>query len=196
MEMQGVDDDFAVAERLRAQDPAIIQELVQHHGLRLRRYLLRLTANREQAEDLAQETWVRVITRGSQFKGDSRFVTWLFAIARNLAADRFRRTARVSSIEELAGHGEQWQLLLTDETQGAEERYEASEQARILSKAFGSLDRSQRKLLQLRFYREMTLSELARETNASLPTVKARLYRALQTLRRQVAAIHLERAAC
>jgi RNA polymerase sigma-70 factor, ECF subfamily len=196
MEMQGVDDDFAVAERLRAQDPAIIQELVQRHGLGLRRYLLRLTANRELAEDLAQETWVRVITRGSQFKGDSRFATWLFAIARNLAADRFRRTARVSSLEEVSEHGDQWQLLLADETRGAEERYETSEQARILSRAFGSLDRSQRRLLQLRFYREMTLSELARETNASLPTVKARLYRALQTLRRQVATLHLQRAAC
>jgi RNA polymerase sigma-70 factor, ECF subfamily len=196
MEMQGVDDDFTVAERLRAQDPAIIQELVQRHGLGLRRYLLRLTANRELAEDLAQETWVRVITRGSQFKGDSRFATWLFAIARNLAADRFRRTARVSSLEEVSEHGDQWQLLLADETRGAEEHYEASEQARLLSKAFGSLDRGQRRLLQLRFYREMTLSELARETNASLPTVKARLYRALQTLRRQVATLHLQRAAC
>ena len=84
MQMQGMDNDFTVAERLRAQDPAIIQELVQSHGLSLRRYLLRLTANREQAKDLAQEAWVRVITRGSQFKGDSRFATWLFAIARNL----------------------------------------------------------------------------------------------------------------
>jgi RNA polymerase sigma-70 factor (ECF subfamily) len=156
---------------------------------------MRMTANREVAEDLAQETWLRVITRGSQFKGDSRFVTWLFAIARNLAADRVRRTRTTSSIEELSEQGESWEMNLADNSEDAYESCAASERARLLGKAISGLRPHQRKLLLLRFYQDMTFLDLARETDASLPAVKARLYRSLELLQRQVEARCLNEAA-
>jgi RNA polymerase sigma-70 factor, ECF subfamily len=63
-------------------------ERCQH---RLVRYLLYLTGRREYAEDLAQETWIRVLQRGSRYNGRQRFDPWLFAIARNLAIDDLRK---------------------------------------------------------------------------------------------------------
>lgn len=63
-----------IAERLRARDPQILDQLILQYQHRLMRYLLYLTGNRELAEDLFQETWMRVLQRGSQFRGNSQFI--------------------------------------------------------------------------------------------------------------------------
>src|SRR5436305_12206809 len=69
----------------------LLADLVERSHGRLVRYLLYLTVRREYAEDLAQETWIRVLQRGSQYNGRQRFDPWLFAIARNLAIDYLRQ---------------------------------------------------------------------------------------------------------
>jgi RNA polymerase sigma-70 factor (ECF subfamily) len=84
-------DNGVIAARLRADDSSIISELIHRYQERLRRYLIGLTEDREFAEDILQEIWMRVVTRGSQFKGDSQFSTWLFAVARNLVRDQRRK---------------------------------------------------------------------------------------------------------
>jgi RNA polymerase sigma-70 factor (ECF subfamily) len=80
-----------IARGLRERDMELLADLVQRYQHRLVRYLLYLTGRREYAEDLAQETWVRVLQRGSQYNGQQRFDPWLFAIARNLAIDYLRK---------------------------------------------------------------------------------------------------------
>ncbi len=77
-------ENLAVAEGLKRQDPGLLDELIVRYQHRLLRYLLFLTGNREQSEDLFQEVWMRVLTRGAQFNGKARFETWLFTIARTL----------------------------------------------------------------------------------------------------------------
>jgi RNA polymerase sigma-70 factor, ECF subfamily len=93
-------ENLAVAEGLKRKDPALLDQLIVRYQHRLLRYLLFLTGNREQAEDLFQEAWMRVLTRGTQFNGKSRFETWLFTIARNLVIDQ-RRKRTMSSLDEL-----------------------------------------------------------------------------------------------
>ena len=78
----------------------LLDELIVRFQHRLLRYLLFLTGNREMAEDLFQEVWMRVLTRGGQFNGKARFETWLFTIARNLVIDQ-RRKRTMSSLDEL-----------------------------------------------------------------------------------------------
>jgi RNA polymerase sigma-70 factor (ECF subfamily) len=74
-----------IARSLRERDMELLRDLVERCQHRLVRYLLCLTGRREHAEDLAQDTWIRVLERGSQYNGQQRFDPWLFAIARNLA---------------------------------------------------------------------------------------------------------------
>src|SRR5712672_3216625 len=81
-----------IARGLRERDIELLAELVERCHHRLVRYLLYLTGRRDYAEDLAQETWIRVLQRGSQYNGRQRFDPWLFAIARNLAIDYLRKT--------------------------------------------------------------------------------------------------------
>src|ERR1700758_341999 len=80
-----------IARGLRERDMELLADLVERSQRRLVRYLLYLTGRRDYAEDLAQETWVRVLRRGSQYNGRQRFDPWLFAIARNLAIDYLRK---------------------------------------------------------------------------------------------------------
>src|SRR5579871_576208 len=93
-------ESLAIAEGLKRQDAGLLDTLIVRYQHRLLRYLLYLTSNREQAEDLFQEVWMRVLVRGSQFNGKARFDTWLFTIARNLVID-YRRKRTVASLDEL-----------------------------------------------------------------------------------------------
>src|SRR5271156_1054498 len=93
-------ESLAVAEGLKRQDAGLLDELIVRYQHRLLRYLLYLTSNREMAEDLFQEVWMRVLVRGGQFNGQARFDTWLFTIARNLVIDQ-RRKRTMASLDEL-----------------------------------------------------------------------------------------------
>src|ERR1700755_3277517 len=83
-----------IARGLRERDMELLADLVERCQHRLVRYLLYLTGRRDYAEDLAQETWIRVLQRGSQYNGRQRFDPWLFAIARNLAIDYLRKKGK------------------------------------------------------------------------------------------------------
>src|SRR5439155_2508854 len=74
-----------------------------------------LTGRREYAEDLAQETWIRVLQRGSQYNGRQRFDPWLFAIARNLAIDYLRKKQKAVQTASLPNDREAMLLLLSSD---------------------------------------------------------------------------------
>ena len=75
-------ENAAIARGLKKQDPELLDHLIELYQHRLLRYLIFLTGRREVAEDLFQETWMRVLIRGGQYDGRARFDTWLFTIAR------------------------------------------------------------------------------------------------------------------
>src|SRR6202142_3318690 len=93
-------ESLAVSAGLKRQKAGLLEELIVRYQHRLMRYLLFLTGNRETAEDLFQEVWMRVLVRGGQFNGKARFETWLFTIARNLMIDQ-RRKRTMNSLDEL-----------------------------------------------------------------------------------------------
>src|SRR5450755_5166343 len=77
-----------IARGLRRRDPDLLDHLIEQYQHRLLRYLIYLSGNRELAEDIFQETWIRVLERGHQYDGRHEFSTWLYAVARNLTLDR------------------------------------------------------------------------------------------------------------
>src|SRR5215472_10611594 len=86
----------AIARGLRRRDPDLLNRLIEQYQHRLLRYLVYLTRNRELAEDLFQETWIRVLERGHQYDGKHEFSTWLYAVARNLTIDYLRKKSPAS----------------------------------------------------------------------------------------------------
>src|ERR1700676_2017899 len=98
-------ENAAIARGLKNQDPELLDHLIELYQHRLLRYLLFLTGKREVAEDLFQETWMRVLLRGGQYNGKARFDTWLFTIARNLVIDLSRKRT-MASLDEMHEGGE------------------------------------------------------------------------------------------
>ncbi len=179
-------ENARVAEGLKRGDPLLLDELILQYQHRLLRYLLYLTGNREVAEDLFQETWMRVLMRGAQFNGNARFDTWLFTIARNLVID-LRRRRSMASLEEMCDTGDEerpFEVASQDKTPF--DHLATLESGQLVADALLTLDPLHREVLVLRFHEEMSLEEIARMTRAPLSTVKSRLYRGLAALKPHV----------
>jgi len=168
--------------RLRRGDPEAFDALLARYQNRLYRYLLRLTANRAVAEDLFQETWLKVITRIHRYDDRRPFEPWLFSVARNLAIDHLRKVAP-ESLDEPSETGEAEIARLGADEPGSLQRLLEQERQGLLEKRLEELPALYREALSLRFEEEMSFEEIAEVLAAPLSTVKSRVQRALSTLR-------------
>ena len=181
----------AIARGLRRRDPDLLDRLIQQYHYRLLRYLLMLTANQETAEDLFQETWVRVLEKGRQYDARWKFEAWLFTIARHLTID-FLRRRQPQSLDALLDPGEGERPMELHDPEGTTpfEAAAQSEEARHVASLLLRLPASYREVLVLRFQEDLDFGEIASIVRAPLSTIKSRLYRGLEALRE-----HLEEQA-
>jgi RNA polymerase sigma-70 factor (ECF subfamily) len=183
---QARQESLAISAGLKRQEAGLLDELIVRYQHRLMRYLLYLSGNREMAEDLFQEVWMRVLVRGSQFNGQSRFDTWLFTIARNLVID-LRRKRTMSSLDELFEAGGDDDRPMSFEVADGDptpfDRFSSFEDRERISAALLEMDTPYREVLVLRFHEEMSLEEISKVTRAPLSTIKSRLYRGLAAIK-------------
>jgi len=179
-------ESLAIAQGLKRQDAGLLDELIVRYQHRLLRYLLYLTSNREMAEDLFQEVWMRVLVRGGQFNGQARFDTWLFTIARNLVID-LRRKRTMASLDELFEGSSDDDRPMSFEIANGDptpfDRFSNLEDRERIASALMQLDTLHREVLVLRFHEELSLEEIAKVTRAPLSTVKSRLYRGMAAIK-------------
>jgi RNA polymerase sigma-70 factor (ECF subfamily) len=176
-------ENAAIAHGLKRQNPELLDELIELYQHRLLRYLLFLTGKREVAEDLFQETWMRVLLRGAQYNGKARFDTWLFTIARNLVIDLSRKRT-MASLDEMSEGGEDDRPLeIAMSGPSPLEQFQSREDCAEVGEVLLKLEPNYREVLVLRFYEELSLEEIAVVTKAPLSTVKSRLYRGLAALK-------------
>jgi RNA polymerase sigma-70 factor (ECF subfamily) len=191
---QAREESALIAQGLKRHEAGLLDELIVQYQHRLLRYLLYLTGSRDLAEDLFQETWMRVLMRGDQYNGNARFETWLFTIARNLVIDLLRRKSMVS-LEEMCDSSEDDRPF---EVPGNDpnpfELYQSYENSRIVAELLLALDPLHREVLVLRFHEELALEEIAQVTRAPLSTVKSRLYRGLASLKPRLEALTAKEA--
>ena len=172
-----------IARGLKRRDPELLDRLIEQYQHRLLRYLVYLTSNRELAEDLFQETWIRVLERGGQYNGKLRFDAWLLAIARHLVIDHSRKKTGLSleALTDPNALSAPMQFCCSGPSPlEMAERRQLGEQ---MEDALLSVDVLQREAIVLRFQEELSLEEIATVTGAPLSTVKSRLYRGLEALR-------------
>jgi RNA polymerase sigma-70 factor (ECF subfamily) len=178
-------ESSAIARGLRRRDPDLLDRLIEQYQHRLLRYLIHLSGNRELAEDLFQETWIRVLERGHQYDGQHEFSTWLYAVARNLTLDYLRKKSPVS-LDGLMENEEHAPLEPADARPAAWEVVQQHEQAERINAALLSIPVEYRETVVLRFQEGLALEEIATVTSAKLGTVKSRLYRGLNLLMEQL----------
>ena len=177
------DDTQSLAAGLRRRDPDLLDRLIEQYQHPLYRYLLFLTGNRALAEDLFQETWIRVIERGHQYNAKSKFESWLFAIARNLVIDVSRRK-KIASLEELGDSESNQPFELPDEHSISPLQLLVSRESKqAVQFSLLKIPAYYREVLLLRFHEELSLEEISVVLATPISTVKSRLYRGLAVLK-------------
>jgi RNA polymerase sigma-70 factor (ECF subfamily) len=169
-------------------DITAFETLVGRYERKILRLAQNITQNREDAEDVMQEAFLKAYEHLSGFQGNSRFYTWLVRIAVNQALMKLRkRRPNVVSIDEEVNTGED--LIpreIEDWGPSPEDRYKQTELSDILSEVIGDLDPSFRIVFQLRDIEELSTEETAEALGLSVPAVKSRLLRARLKLRQKL----------
>ena len=187
-------ENAAIAQGLKKQNPELLDQLIELYQHRLMRYLLFLTGKREVAEDLFQETWMRVLLRGSQYNGKARFDTWLFTIARNLVIDLSRKRTMASIDEMSEGREDDRPFEIAVNGPSPLDQFQERENCAEVGEVLLKLEPAYREVLVLRFYEELSLEEIAGVTRAPLSTVKSRLYRGLAALKPEMELLRASRS--
>jgi RNA polymerase sigma-70 factor (ECF subfamily) len=176
------DEAKSIALDLRRRDPELLDALIVQYQYRLFRYLLYITGNRERAEDFFQETWIRVLERGHQYDGSSKFEAWLFSIARHLVID-WQRQKKTQSLDALTNPDDGTPVEFADDDPSPLHLVLSRESKETVQASLEKLPAIYREVLLLRFQEDMGLVEIAAILSAPLSTVKSRLYRGLEDLR-------------
>ena len=169
--------------RLRGGDLDAIGALMSAYQHRLYRYLLRIVRQPATAEDLFQQTWLRVMERIGSYDPQRNFEGWLFSLAHNLAIDHLRKY-RPESLDEPLPSGDTFAVVLEGADPGGLEMLLARERAGLLAEVLQEIPVVLREVITLRFEEDMKLQEIADVLGVPLPTVKTHLHRGLLSLRR------------
>jgi RNA polymerase sigma-70 factor (ECF subfamily) len=180
--------------RARAGDQLAIARLVDDHQGAVFNLCYRMLGDPGEAEDVAQETFVRMVTHLDRYDRTRAFKTWLLSIAAHACIDRLRRR-RVTwlSIDEPLPAGDQ--PALADQAPGPEETLERREQEALIQRLLGRLAPDDRQVLVLRYWYDLGYDEIAEATGATVSAVKARLFRARRELAHVAAGVGLAEAA-
>ncbi len=190
----GTVDDAVLVSRVQAGDTQAFGALVVRYQDRVFNLVLRMCSYRPDAEELAQEAFLKALERIDQFRGDSKFYTWLFRIATNLVISHRRRGGRVK-FHSLTRHTEDEDMRLDDtitadiaasREQGPSDRAISQEVRKVVAAALDSLAEPFRLVLVLRDMQDMDYAQIADVLEVPVGTVKSRLYRARSMLRQSL----------
>jgi RNA polymerase sigma-70 factor (ECF subfamily) len=186
--LTGIDESALVAQA-REGDADAFNELARRYNGKIFRLAQHITQNREDAEDVLQETFLKAYEHLDQFKGDAKFYTWIVRIAVNQALMKLRRRKndRSVSLDETIDTGED---TVTREVaawgEDPEQRFSREELGEILDDAIQSLEPLYRSVFMLRDVEDLSTEETAEALNLSVPAVKSRLLRARLQLREKL----------
>jgi len=179
-------DESALVAQAKAGDQNAFAELVNRYERKIYRLAKNITRNDEDAEDVLQDAFLKAYTHLDNFKGDSKFYTWIVRIAVNEALMRLRKrkTDRSVPLDEPVELGEETvQREIAVWEDNPEQQYSQEEWRRILDEAVDSLKPDFRTVFVLRDIEELSTEETAETLGISVPAVKSRLLRARLALR-------------
>ncbi len=182
------ENEGAVVAAAKAGDAAAFEDLVNRYERKIFRLAMNITQNREDAEDVLQEAFIKAYEHLGDFQGNSRFYTWLVRITVNQALMKLRkrRPNLVSLDAEIETEDDMLPREVEDWGPTPEQRFAQTELQEILSTAIAELEPGFRVVFQLRDIEELSTEETAELLGLSIPAVKSRLLRARLKLRQKL----------
>jgi RNA polymerase sigma-70 factor (ECF subfamily) len=184
-----VSDELALVEAAKAGDTSAFEELVRRYDRNVFRIAQHITQNREDAEDVVQDAFVKAYTNLKQFQGQSKFYTWLVRIAVNEALMKLRRRRperTVSLDEDVKTEDDSVPREVADWSPNPEQQYTQAELREILDRTIHGLPPTFRTVFVLRDVEGLSTEETAEALSLSVPAVKSRLLRARLQLRERL----------
>ncbi|HZT78795.1 MAG TPA: sigma-70 family RNA polymerase sigma factor [Gemmataceae bacterium] len=186
------DPDVRLMLRVRDDEPGAFEEIVEAYQHRLVGVLHHLIGNLQEAEDLAQEVFLRVYRARKKYRARSRFSTWLFTIANNLALNSLRRQQRKPAVPlNVSDSGplgpRPAEQLVRDRTEAPGQRLQQQELAAVIQQALAGLNERQRMAVVLNKFEDMNYAEIAEVMGLTTKAVKSLLSRARCNLRTALA---------
>lgn len=183
MERTGQTVDLTgLVSRAKANQPEAVEQLFDLYAPRLYGLLLRMTGSPADAEDLLQETCIKMLRALNGYQENGRFEPWLFSIAANLARDWLRRQGRLI-VAAAGGTDEESEAIAVSQEPDVDQRLVQAEQVDQLQRALMELSAAEREVVTLRFFSDLSFKEIAQALNVPLGTALARAHRALKHLR-------------
>jgi RNA polymerase sigma-70 factor, ECF subfamily len=184
-----IDEEAAIIAQARLGNTSAFNELLRRYERKIFRLALHITQNREDAEDVLQESFLKAYEHLDQFQGQSKFYTWIVRIAVNQALMKLRKRKadRSVSLDETIDTGEDnisREIAAWDEN--PEQKYSRDELNRILTSAIDGLAPIYRAVFVLRDIDGLSTEEAAEALDLSVPAVKSRLLRARLQLREKL----------
>lgn len=173
-------------------DARAFATLVQRHRQPVFNFILRYVGHRQRAEDVLQETWLKVVRSSSEWQPKARFTTWVYTIARNLCVDSARKESfrKTESLDAPTGPDDDGRALgetVPDDAGAGPDRAAHNVRLRpMLERALLALPAEQREVFLLREYQGIGFKEIAEVTGVNENTVKSRMRYALEGLRKRL----------
>jgi RNA polymerase sigma-70 factor (ECF subfamily) len=186
---QTASDDLALVHASKSGDVAAFEELVKRYDRKLLRIAQHLTHNREDAEDVVQEAFLKAFQHLDQFRENSKFSTWLIRITLNQSLMKLRKrrpTREVSIDDDFQREEDNLPIDVADWAPNPEELYRAAELRQILRITLQELGAGLRVVFVLRDIEGLSIEQTAEALGLSLATVKARSFRARLELRERL----------
>jgi RNA polymerase sigma-70 factor (ECF subfamily) len=178
------EQELAVIRRVQRGDTDAFEALVAAYEKNVFNVALQMTGNREDAQDMTQEAFLKAYSSLSSFRGDSKFSSWLYRIVSNVCLDFKRRQGRrpSSSLTVEDDEGENIQLDIADESQSPEALLERKMTREAVRAGLQQLPDEQRQILLLREIQGLSYEEIGEAMGLEAGTVKSRIFRARKKL--------------
>lgn len=174
--------DSDLISRAAGGDPAAFQALVERHRSLVYRVAYQFAGNHHDAEDIAQEVFIKVYRSLDRFRQDSQLSSWLYRIVMNACIDHRRRHVPAGAAP-FGEEAEQKMLNTPEERPGPEDRAYGGELGQMLESEIGRLPKGQRIVFVMRHHQGMKLCEIAEALGLAEGTVKRQLHAAVHRLR-------------
>lgn len=180
--------DKKLVKKAKSGDIQAFTELITNYKDKIFHLAYRMLSNVQEAEDITQETFLRVYSNLDRYDEEHKFSTWIFRIATNLCIDRIRKKKANYSLDENWNDedGLDWYSRLPSQGKSPEEEAISSEEQNQIHQAIMNLPSKYRVIMILRYIQDLSIQEISEVVNLSNSTVKTRLHRGREYLRKQL----------